>query len=200
MDGTSDVWSAFSRDPRAPGHAALRAGDADREVVRGELSAAYADGRLDHEELDERQDRLAARRTLGELPPLLADLVPERPAGPVAVRRPGSLAGADDAALQRRAEQAWTDDRRRAVVGFLAPTLICWAVWVAVAIGAGATFPWPLIVTAATAIPLVRLSLTRDAHVAEEVRRLERRHDRQLAKERHRDDPDDLDALEGPRG
>jgi len=188
----SDVWSTFTHDPRTARHAPLRAADADREVVRGVLAAAYADGRLDREELDERQDRLAATRTLGDLPGLIADLVPDTAgaapdhpaAGGSPVRPTSSLARADDAELHRRAEQTWAEDRRSALVGFLAPTLICWVIWLVIAGGAGLTFPWPAIVTAATAIPVLRLTLAKGAHVSEEVRRLEKRRAKAQAAER----------------
>jgi hypothetical protein len=39
-------WESFRLDPRQPGHASMRASDADREIVRAMLADAYADGRL----------------------------------------------------------------------------------------------------------------------------------------------------------
>ena len=41
MTDPDDVWGALSRDPRVPEHAAMRASDADREVVLGVLTEAY---------------------------------------------------------------------------------------------------------------------------------------------------------------
>ena len=74
------VWDRFSLDPRPAENAHLRASD-DRDAVNDLLGTAYAEGRLTREELDERTDRAAAAKTLGELPPIIADLVssPPRP-------------------------------------------------------------------------------------------------------------------------
>ncbi|EOR72468.1 hypothetical protein TM51_02644 [Thermobifida fusca TM51] len=54
----------------------LRASDADRERVLAVLREAVADGRLDFEEFQERSDRAAAARRLGDLVGLTTDLVP----------------------------------------------------------------------------------------------------------------------------
>ena len=50
----SELWSGFALDPRDPAHAGLRASDADRERIQRVLADAFADGRLDREEHDER--------------------------------------------------------------------------------------------------------------------------------------------------
>jgi len=71
----------------------LRAGHGDREKVVGRLNTAFAEGRLDVAELDERVAAAYAAKTMGELAPLTADL-PEpyrsAPAGPPA-RREGAV-------------------------------------------------------------------------------------------------------------
>ncbi len=54
----------------------LRASNSDRERVLKVLREAAADGRLDLDEFQERSDRAQEARTLGELPPLTADLLP----------------------------------------------------------------------------------------------------------------------------
>ncbi len=72
----ADLWSGFEHDPRDPAYAPVRASDRDRDVILHALGDAYAEGRLNREEYDERSDQVAAARTLGELPLLLADLVP----------------------------------------------------------------------------------------------------------------------------
>ena len=73
------MWASFQHDPRDPAVAPLRASDADRNVVHGVLTEAFADGRLDREEYDERTAATLQARTLGQLPALVADLVPDRP-------------------------------------------------------------------------------------------------------------------------
>ena len=95
-----DLWASFQHDPRDPAVAPLRASDADRDVVHRVLADAFADGRLDREEYDERSATVLAARTLGELPPLVSDLVPDRPLLPARV----PLAAATSTEIQKRAE------------------------------------------------------------------------------------------------
>ncbi len=59
--------------PMAGGN--LRASDADREQVATVLSTAYAEGRLDREEHDERLEQLLRARTFDDLIPITRDLV-----------------------------------------------------------------------------------------------------------------------------
>lgn len=69
----------------------LRIGDAEREQTMAALREHFAQGRLDHEELDERLDRALAARTAGDLAQVTADL-PGSPAvhpGPPATPIPG---------------------------------------------------------------------------------------------------------------
>ena len=49
---------------------------ADRDIVLRALADAYAEGRLDRSEYDERAETVTAAKTLGELPVVLDDLVP----------------------------------------------------------------------------------------------------------------------------
>jgi hypothetical protein len=56
------------------GDGMLRAGNADREKVVAQLNAAFAEGRLDVSELDERVSAAYAAKTLADLVPLTADL------------------------------------------------------------------------------------------------------------------------------
>ncbi len=55
-------------------HAALRAGDADRDAVAELLRIAATEGRIDLPELEERLGRLSQAKTYGELYALVADL------------------------------------------------------------------------------------------------------------------------------
>lgn len=52
----------------------VRIGDADRERAMADLSMHYADGRLDHEEYDERLDAIWTARTQADLRVLFEDL------------------------------------------------------------------------------------------------------------------------------
>lgn len=78
---TRSLWYASATRPGGPGAdgrfdpaSTLRASDHDRTEVVDALSAHYAAGRLDKEELDARVRRALDARTEGELAPLLADL------------------------------------------------------------------------------------------------------------------------------
>lgn len=64
--------------------ALLRAADADRDAAVDRLRAAYAEGRLQHPELEERLGAALGARTLGELAALTGDLPP----APAPTRRP----------------------------------------------------------------------------------------------------------------
>lgn len=68
-----------------------RIGDAERERATSLLAQHYADGRLDHEEYDERLDAIWTARTHQDLAVLFADLprpvAPPRPAPPAPRRR-----------------------------------------------------------------------------------------------------------------
>jgi hypothetical protein len=164
----SELWSGFGQDPRDPAHAGLRASDADRERIQGVLTDAFADGRLDPAEHDERTTALVAARTLGDLPPLVADLVAS---GPV-TGTSGLVRRATPGELEQRAVRHWEAERRQAVLGFLGPTLITWVIWSAVMFG---QFPWPLFVMLGTGINLARTVTGRDEIVDRERRRLEKK-------------------------
>ena len=170
----TDWWSAFERDPREPTSAGLRAADNDRDVVRQLLTEAFADGRLDREEFDERSDQVTHARTLGELPPLVRDLVPLTPVTP----RPAGLMGPEE--LQAEAVERWRSNRREAAFGLLFVSAITWTIWLFTT-GPG-NFPWPAIVTIVAAINLFKVQVTREQQVADNVRYLEKKQ----AKERRR--------------
>ena len=72
---SGSIWERFTLDPRLEENARLRAADRERDVVNDLLGTAYSEGRLTPEELDERTDRVAGARTLGELPAVIDDLV-----------------------------------------------------------------------------------------------------------------------------
>ena len=182
-------WGEFELDPRHPSFAPLRASDRDRELVSRVLTEGYAQGRLDREELDARAASLAAARTLGDLPPLVADLVPVTPGAVHGVRPMGPEE------LRERAVATWERSRRDAIWTVLSASLICWVIWLAVGLGEDrfdAGFPWPLFVTAGTLLNVARLQYRRQDLIADEVRSLDRKQERERRRElgQWHDDPD----------
>jgi hypothetical protein len=150
----------------------MRAGDQDREVAVQVLGTAYAEGRLTREEYDERARATAAARTLGDLHPLLADLVPAERAAAT------DLAAKTSAELQDLARDAYEARLRRALLGMLVPSLVCLLVWVIGGLGPQgweATFPWPLFVVIGTGIRPLRVRLDRQETVRRELARLEKK-------------------------
>jgi hypothetical protein len=77
------AWQA-GQPWQAQGAPALRASHADRERAVDVLRAGYGEGRLEHDEFEQRVERAYAARTVEELALLVADL----PQGPVPVTRP----------------------------------------------------------------------------------------------------------------
>jgi hypothetical protein len=179
VSALDDVWSSFDHDPRQPATAGLRASDRDREVIRTVLASAYADGRLDRVEFDERSEAITAARTLGDIPPVIADLVPVRT---LVHPRSGSLVDASPSELHRLAEAHWLSERRNAIVGFFGASLVCWAIWLATSWEGSFEpyFPWPLIVMAASLANVIRTQVTKADAIRDEVRRLEKKQAKQL--------------------
>jgi hypothetical protein len=75
----------------------LRASDSDREHVADRLRTALTEGRLTHEEFEERLHDALSASTYGQLDPLLADLpatvsAPATPAYPAAAPKTNGLA------------------------------------------------------------------------------------------------------------
>ena len=168
------VWHEFAHDPRDPSHAALRAADADRDVVRRVLGDAYADGKLDREEFDERTDVVTTSRTLGELPAIIDDLVPVTGALSTAVR--------GERTVEERAVRRYQRGRREAVGRFVFLSTLCWVIWLVVSLRGenDLMFPWPLFVMFGTGFPAVRYLTGRDDIVAEEIRRIEKKDRKEL--------------------
>lgn len=176
------AWDEFQLDPRRPENATLRASDADRDVVHRALGTAYGDGRLDRQEFDGRVEAVLRARTLGELAPLLADLVPAgEPAMTEVVRAP------DQASIQQRAMARYQANRREALWGFLSASLICWVIWAVTMFGG---FPWPVFVMLGTGLNAGRLVFMGQDQIDAERRRLERKEHRAL-QERGQDSADD---------
>jgi hypothetical protein len=176
-----EVWRQFAHDPRSPEFAPMRASDADRDIVLRTLGDAYAEGRLDRLEYDERADAVTAAKTLGELPAMLDDLVPTTGLVPFTVS--GAL---DTRTLDELAVAKWEKSRRDAFMGFLIPTLICWVVWGLTMFGG---FPWPVFPMIGTAIPLLSTVVQRKDIIESNKRRIVRKQERELRRQQRRQLP-----------
>jgi hypothetical protein len=133
-----------SPEPRPLEPNSMRAGNQDREKVVGLLNSAFAEGRLDVGELEERVASAYRAKTMGELVPLTADLPAQYAASPV--RRPTPQPPA------RPAGQHHDAARWAPIGGGLAIFLVNVLIWAAVSIGTGdLIYFWPIW----TAIPLV---------------------------------------------
>lgn len=128
--------------PESSGRDRIRAANSDRDAVVAQLNAAFAEGRLDVTELDERVSRAYAATTLGELQPLTADLprsaaAPTAGVGSMVVSQPVGGAPAPARALDR----VWPWLR------IVLPVLVLAALgtWIALSVVSGDDhfhFPW----------------------------------------------------------
>jgi hypothetical protein len=178
MSDPGHVWASFTFDPRRPEYAGMRAADQDRNVVHQVLADAYADGRLDREEFESRSADASAAKTLGDLAGLIDVLVPTTPA----LRGGRELLSAPQ--IQERAVAAWSEALRNASWGFFSASLICWVIWAVTSQG----FPWPVFVMLGTGLNVGRVVFQRQAMIAEEQRRLERKQAREIEKRRKKGD------------
>jgi hypothetical protein len=110
-----------------------RASDSEREATADRLRVAAGDGRLDHDELEERLEAAYAARTRGELEALTADL-PDRPAE------------------KEKRDPTWQDEAVRArLASFLTVNTICIVIWALTDPGG---YFWPVWVLLGTGIAL----------------------------------------------
>ena len=178
----ADVWGAFSADPRDPAVAALRASDADRDHAADVVRDAFVDGRLTREEFDVRRDAVLQARTIGDVLPLMRDLVPTTDSASKRVERRPS--GTTD--LARDAEQKYRRDLRDARNGWIFVTTVCVAIWGATSIAGGPYFFWPVFPSLGVGIGYFSMRLHHDRHVEEIEEKLVRR--RRRRERRDRDD------------
>jgi hypothetical protein len=168
-------WDDFTLDPRRPDAARLRASDHDREVAYNVLADGYAEGRLTKEEYDERAGWVAAAKTLGQLPGIIADLVP-------------MVARSTPSDLHEQAVEKWRSQRRQALLGmFLGPSLICWVIWFLTSFDGDhfhPYFPWPIFVSFAALMRVSQLTMNKSDVIAREQARLEKRELRALGQRR----------------
>ena len=151
----------------------MRASDLDRGTIQQALTEAYADGRLDREEFDERTEQAIRSRTLGELAPIVADLVSPTPRAAAG----SSLATASPTEIHQRAVEKYSSDRREAVLGFLFATLICTVIWL---FTTAPDVPWPIFVALGTGINVVKTVSRKKDIIASHERRLEKKRAKEL--------------------
>jgi hypothetical protein len=162
--GNGSPWRRFEHDPRDPAYAGMRASDRDRAVVHDALAEAYAVGRIDRDELDERTAQVDGAKTYADLVPPLGDLTADADVPSV------SLASPPD--LRRQAERYYREKLGEAVMGFLIPNLIAWASWFYFT---GHSIPWPLFVLIPTAGNLVRVITGKQSIIDSRIEKLERK-------------------------
>ena len=155
-----EIWREFANDPRSPAYASMRAADADRDVVLRALGEAYAEGRLDAAEFDERSTAVQKARTLGQLPAFLADLVPPSNVAPYPVAPYSAMPAPQPEQVEAEAVAKWERSRREALTTWVTVSMICWVVWAATNFGG---FPWPVFPMAGTAIPLIAVMIQRES-------------------------------------
>jgi hypothetical protein len=159
------LWSRFQHDPRDPAYAGMRASDRDRGVVHDALAEAYAEGRLDREELDERTSQVDGAKTYADLVPPLLDLAADADVAAV------SLASRPD--LEQKAAVYYREKLRETFFEFLIPNLICWTIWY---LTGHDYFIWPIFVTIPTLIHLLQVATSKQRTIDSRIEKLERRH------------------------
>ncbi len=179
-----EIWREFANDPRSPAYESMRAADADRDVVLRALGEAYAEGRLDAAEFDERSTAVQKARTLGELPAFLADLVPPSNVAPYPVVPYSAIPAPRPEQVEAEAVAKWERSRREALTTWVTVSMICWVVWAATT-GFGG-FPWPMFPMAGTAIPLIAVMIQRKDMVEANRRKIIAKHQKAVAKEAKR--------------
>ncbi|GAB3556950.1 DUF1707 SHOCT-like domain-containing protein [Spelaeicoccus albus] len=187
---SGDVWSRLSRDPRDPSAASLRASDRDRDAVAQELADAFADGRLDREEYDERSDAVLRAKTLGDFPPILADLSP-------ADGTPVPAKPSHD--FQSQAERDYKRSFRQRLSGAIGSSAITTGIWGASSMASGhLVFFWPVFVVVGTGVGVVTTLLNKGDQIDARREQLEQKADRKAMGSGA--DPDDDSYRHGPYG
>jgi hypothetical protein len=126
-------WAGFSADPRVPANQPLRASDADRDFATRLLEQARVEGRLDASEQGARALEIANSRTLGELAPLVSDLMVAHAARGYAPAR----------------------GVRPAIIGWAGLALLLNGIWLMTVLTTGRLlYYWPMWPMFGTAVPL----------------------------------------------
>jgi len=173
-----EYWERFRLDPRDPANGMLRASDADREVVRTVLAEAYADGRLTREEHDERLSTVLGAVMLGDLPAIVADLVP--------VSR--SLARPTPGTLDEQARAAFGRRLRDDLGGAAFVAIVVVVIW----LFTGHGFFWPIFPILGVGLKPLETLTHRGAIIEKERARLEKRRLKELGgPSPRRDEPEE---------
>ncbi|MGH3346392.1 MAG: DUF1707 SHOCT-like domain-containing protein [Nocardioides sp.] len=175
-----EIWRQFAHDPRSPAYGPMRAADADRDVVLGALGEAYAEGRINAAEFDERTSAVQAARTLGELPAFLDDLVPALDASPATV---SSAATLSPQVVEAQAVARWERSRREALTMWVFVSLVCWVIWFVTNNNA---HPWPVYPMLGTSLPLLGTLIQRKDMIESNRRKIVAKHEKAAAKEAKR--------------
>ena len=176
-----EIWRQFGHDPRIPAYAAMRASDADRDIVLRALGEAYAEGRIDAAEFDERTSGVQGARTLGELPEFLTDLVPAVDA-PSTVTL-STLPPLTPERVESEAVARWEKSRREALTMWVFVSVVCWVIYLATSLGnANLYHPWPIYPMLGTSLPLLGTMLQRKDMIAGNRRRIVAKHEKAVAK------------------
>ena len=136
-------WARFSADPRDARYQQVRASDADRTNAASMLADAYAEGRLDKDEYDQRVNQAMNSKTLGELVPVLGDLAVD-PGGFAQSAMPPSGQGSRGLSMSRFPR--W----------WLGMAVMFNLIWLMTVVGTGHfIYYWPMWPMLGTAIPLL---------------------------------------------
>jgi hypothetical protein len=195
------IWSRFHLDPRT--HTRLRAADEDRDIIRECLGDAFADGRLDREEFDERLTAVSSARLLGDLLDPVADLVLD--AHPIESEAPGDresgsatapvVASTGDAVahrphrsphldpppltpaeIERAAHEHHSKLVRSSLSSFVGASAITTLIWLGVGLFSGGfSMFWPVFVMVGTGIGVVSTMSRRSQMIEQRRRELTRR-------------------------
>jgi hypothetical protein len=116
----------------------LRAGDADRDDVTAVLREAFAEGRLDQAEFEDRLGRAQIAKTYADLSVLTSDLPPNNEAVPER-----STLGQHTGAVERDATES--RDMKSAWASWLGVGVLVNIIWFATWMGSGpAPYYWPI--------------------------------------------------------
>lgn len=178
-----EIWRQFAHDPRSPAYASMRASDADRDVVLGALGEAYAEGRIDAAEFDERTSAVQAARTLGELPAFLNDLVPPTNTAPHPPAALSTIPPLTPERIDAEAVARWEKSRREAFTMWVFVSVVCWVIFFATSFPG---HPWPVYPMLGTSLPLLGTAIQRKDMIASNRRKIIAKHEKAAAKEAKR--------------